>query len=121
MATIRPAAVTGVFYPADPHELRTSIERLLTSEAHSKSESVRRWSSFPMLAMSSRGPQQPVHIDYLRRRPVVPNGWYWWVPPTSQGSVRASGRLAQDSVMRSGPGRLGRIGSALDTAIPIFI
>lgn len=32
MATIRPAAVAGVFYPADPHELRSSIERLLTSE-----------------------------------------------------------------------------------------
>jgi hypothetical protein len=32
MATIRPAAVAGVFYPADPHELRASIERLVTSE-----------------------------------------------------------------------------------------
>jgi hypothetical protein len=32
MATVRPAAVAGVFYPADPHELRTSIQRLLTAE-----------------------------------------------------------------------------------------
>ena len=32
MATIRPAAVQGVFYPANPHELRASIERLVTSE-----------------------------------------------------------------------------------------
>ena len=32
MTTIRPAAVQGVFYPADPHELRASIERLVTSE-----------------------------------------------------------------------------------------
>lgn len=32
MATVRPASVAGVFYPADPHELRSSIERLLTAE-----------------------------------------------------------------------------------------
>ena len=32
MATIRPATVAGMFYPADPHELRVSIERRLTAE-----------------------------------------------------------------------------------------
>ncbi len=32
MATIRPAAVAGVFYPADPHELRACVKRLLTAQ-----------------------------------------------------------------------------------------
>jgi hypothetical protein len=32
MASIRPASVAGVFYAADPHELRASIESLLVAE-----------------------------------------------------------------------------------------
>lgn len=32
MSTVRPAAVAGVFYPADPRELSSSIEGLLTAE-----------------------------------------------------------------------------------------
>lgn len=33
MAIVRPAAVAGAFYPADPHQLRTFVEDLLAAEA----------------------------------------------------------------------------------------
>lgn len=32
MATVRPAAVAGTFYPADPNDLRASIESLLEED-----------------------------------------------------------------------------------------
>ena len=47
-ATVRPAAVAGVFYPADPNELRWSIESLLSGRRrHRTSTSASGCSSFP--------------------------------------------------------------------------
>ncbi len=63
MATIRPAAVAGLFYPADPHELRTSIERLLTSAA-------------------------PLEISIRPTMVIVPHAGYVYSGPTAASAYR---------------------------------
>jgi AmmeMemoRadiSam system protein B len=63
MATIRPAAVAGVFYPADPNELRASIERLVTS-----------------------GP--PTRIDIRPAMLIVPHAGYGYSGPIAATAYR---------------------------------
>jgi AmmeMemoRadiSam system protein B len=59
MATVRPAAVAGTFYPADPNDLRASIESLLWAEP-------------------------PTEVDILPKMLVVPHAGYVY-----SGSVAA--------------------------------
>lgn len=63
MATVRPAAVSGVFYPSDPHELRASVEELLTA-----------------------GP--PPEIDIRPTMLIVPHAGYLYSGPTAAIAYR---------------------------------
>ncbi len=62
MVTVRPAAVAGVFYPADPHELRASIKGLLAAE------------SSPEIGIRLRMLIVP-HAGYVYSGPIAASGY----------------------------------------------